>query len=211
MDLFLCPPPAAIANIPTFTCPIRWDQIQKILFRRIEGKVALTTASALLSATITPLLSAIDDTKLIVSPLLSNVIIPPNEILKEGGNDNTTLNGVPQFRGLGFAGGTAQLRNAPGTVAAAIGAITPESSVQPGQTNIEAIFVQKDGKIIGRVPTGVEFHGFSIYNFVITDVSSEGFGRDNVYNISFDLAPGWSDNHTMLTPTDYSALTIVNA
>lgn len=210
MDLFLCPPPAAIANIPSYDCPIRWEQIQKILFRRINGKAALTTATALLSATVTPLLTETDDTKIVVSPFLSNVVIPPNEVLKEGGNDNTTLNGVPQFRGLGFAGGTAQLRNAPATVAAALGAITSETSVQPGQTNIEAIFVNKDGKIIGRNPTGTEFHGFPIYNFVLTDVSSEGFGRDNLYNISFDLAPGWSDKHVMLTPTDWNALTVTN-
>lgn len=211
MDLFLCPPPAAIANIPTFACPIRWEQIQKILFRRITGAAALTTSTALLSATITPLLSETDETKIVVSPFLSNVIIPPNEVLKEGGNDNTTLNGVPQFRGLGFSGGTAQLRNAPATVAAAIGAITSETAVQPGQTNIEAIFVNKDGKIIGKNPSSTVFTGFPIYNFVITDVSTEGFGKDNLYNISFDLAPGWSDKHTMLTPTDYNALTIANS
>lgn len=211
MDLFACPPPAAIANIPTFTCPIRWEQIQKILLRRVTGAAALTTSTALLSATITPLLSATDDTKLIVSPFLSNVIIPPNELLKEGGNDNTTLNGVPQFRGLGAVNVTMQLRNAPATVAAAIGAITPETSIQPGQTNIEAIFVNKDGKIIGRNPSSTVFKGFPIYNLVITDVSSEGFGKDNLYNLSFDLAPGWSDKHTMLTPTDWSALTVVNA
>jgi hypothetical protein len=210
MDLFLCPPPTAIANIPTFTCPIRWDQIQKMLFRRITGRAALTTSTALLSATITPLLTAVDATKLIVSPYLANVVIPPNEILKEGGNDNTTINGIPQFRGLGAVGGTALLRNAPATVAAAIGAITPETSVQPGQTNIEAIFVQKDGKIIGANPSSTVFVGFPLYNLVITDVSTEGFGKDNVYNISFDLAPGWSDKHTMLTPTDWSALTIAN-
>lgn len=210
MDLFLCPPPTAIANIPTFACPIRWDQIQKILFRRITSAASLTTATALLSATITPLLTAADATKLVVSPFLSNVVIPPNEILKEGGNDNSTLNGVPQMRGLGFAGGTAQLRNAPATVAAAIRAITPETATQPGQTNIEGIFVTKDGKIIGQNPSSTIFKGIPLYNLIITDVSTEGFGKDNLYNVSFDLAPGWSEFHTVLTPTDYSALTLAN-
>lgn len=211
MDLFACPPAAALANVPSLTCPIRWEQVQKILFRRITGRAALTTATALLSATITPLLSATDNTKLLISPFLSNIVFPPNEILKEGGNDNTTLNGVPQLRGLGFVNVTGTLKNASAAQAAALGAITAETAVQPGQTNIEAFFVNKDGKIIATNPSSTTVVGFPIYNWILTDVSSEGFGKDNVYNLSFDLAPGWSDKHLMLTPTDYSALTIVNS
>ena len=210
-DLFSCPAPTAIASIPNDSCPIRWEQVQKLLLRRITGAEALTTATVLLSATITPLLSAADATKIVVSPFLSNVVFPPNEILKEGGNDNTTLNGVPQLRGLGFTNVTFQLKNASAAVAAALAAITAETAVQPGQTNIEALLVNKDGKVIAKNPASTTVVGFPIYNFVLTDVSSEGFGRDNVYNGSFDLAPGWSDKHAMYTPTDWNALTIDNS
>ena len=210
MDLFSCPAPTAIASIPATSCPIRWEQIQKILLRRISGATALTTSSILLSATITPLLSAADATKLVVSPYIGDLKFPQSEILAEGGNDNTTLNGIRQLRGLGFVTVTGMLRNISAAAAAKIRAITPETALQPGETNIEAIFVNKDGKIIGQNPSGTVAKGFPIYNLALSDVGSEGFAKDNVYNLSFDLAPGWSEFHTMWTPTDWNALTISN-
>lgn len=210
MDLFACPAPTAIASIPATDCPVRWDQIQKILLRRINGREALSTTNILLSATITPLLTETDDTKLIVSPFISNLVIPTTEALKEGGNDNTTINGVPILRGLGFAAATGQIKNISAATAAAIRAITPETAVQPGQTDIEVMFVNKDGKVIAQNPSSTLVTGFPIYNLVLTDVGSEGFGKDNVHNLSFDLAPGWSEKHAMYTPTDYNALTISN-
>jgi hypothetical protein len=211
MDLFACPAPTAIATIPATSCPIRWDQVQKMLIRRISGAQALTTSTVLLSATITPLLSAADSTKLIVSPFIHDFKIPQSEVLKEGGNDNTTINGVPTLRGLGFVGATGMLKNISAAAAAKIRAITPETATAPGETNIEALFVNKDGKVIAQNPASTTVKGFPIYNLALTDVGSEGFGKDNIYNLSFDLAPGWSEYHAMYTPTDWNALTVANS
>lgn len=212
MDLFTCPAPAFLESIPIGTCPIRWDQIQKFLLRRISGRADLTKASIILSATITPLLTAADDTKILVTPFLSNVLIPQGEVLTEGGNDNTTLNGIPQLRGLGFVGGTAQIKNANSDTVDTLRLITPETAVQPGQTDIEVIFVTKDGKLVVREESGSgsRVEGFPIYNFVVTDVGSQGFAQDNINNISFSLAPGWSERHRLLTPSDYTALSLSN-
>lgn len=211
MDLFACPAPTALANIPATTCPVRWDQVQKLFIRRIGSAAALTTSSILLSATITPLLSAADSTKLLITPYIGNLVFPPSEILAEGGNDNTTLNGIRQFRGLGFVTVTGLIRNISAAAAAKIRALTPESALQPGETNLEFFGVNKDGKVIGQNPASTTVKGFPLYNLALSDVSSEGFAKDNVYNLSFDLAPGWSEYHAMYTPTDYNALTIVNS
>lgn len=211
MDLFVCPAPSTLAAIPATTCPVRWDQIQKLFIRRITGAAALTTTTVLVTATITPLLSATDNTKLLVTPYVSNLVIPPSEILAEGGNDNTTLNGVRQFRGLGYVNATGQLRNLSAAAAAKWRALTPESALSPGETNLEWFGVNKDGKVIGQNPSSTVVKGFPLYNLVVSDVSSEGFGKDNIYNLSFDLAPGWSEFHAMYVPTDYNALTLVNS
>lgn len=212
MDLFACPAPDYLESIPTTSCPVRWDQIQKIILRRIDGRASLTKTSILLSATITPLLTATDDTKILVTPFLSNVVIPQGEVLSEGGNDNTTLNGIPQLRGLGFAQATAQIKNASSGTVDVMRALTPESAIQPGETNLEAIFVNKDGKVIAREVAGsaTDLEGFPVYNFTVSDVGSNGFAQDNINNVQFALAPGWSEGHKMYTPTDYNALTISN-
>lgn len=208
MDLFLCPPPTALAAMPETTCAIRWDQIQRFGIRRITGKAALTTTTILTVAATTPLLSAADSTKLVLTPKITNVLVPTNEILTEGGNDNTTLNGIPKLVGLGFTRVTGQLLNAPATTAKAIRALTPESL---GSTNLEAFLYPKTGAVIGSNPSGVVYEGFPIYNLTLSDVGSEGFGKDNVYNFAFDLPPGWSEYHLKLMPTDYNPLTLVNS
>ncbi|MBL7738708.1 MAG: hypothetical protein JNK14_05775 [Chitinophagaceae bacterium] len=212
MDLFECPAPAYLESIPIGACPVRWDQVQKLILRRIDGRTDLTKANIILSATITPLLTATDDTKIVVSPFMSNVVIPQGEILKEGGNDNTTLNGIPQLRGLGFVNVTAQIRNANSDTVDVMRALTPESALQPGQTNLEVILVNKDGKLIVReqAGSGSRVEGFPIYNFTVSDVGSAGFAQDNINNIGWDFAPGWSEGHRLLTPTDYAALTLSN-
>jgi hypothetical protein len=213
MDLFACPLPESLESIPETDCPIRWDQVQKIGIRRIENRVSLNTTNILLLATFTPLLTAADDTKLLISPYLTNVVITPGEILSEGGNDNTTLNGVPQLRGLGFTSVTAQLKNASSETADALRALTAETASQPGQTFLEVLLFNKDGKIIDRKVSGSDtnLEGFPIYNFTVSDVGSEGFNRDNVNNISWQFAPGWSERHQMHTPTDFNPLTLSNS
>lgn len=212
MDLFSCPAPAYLGSIPIGTCPIRWDQVQKIIFRRIDGRADLTKANIILSATMTPLLTATNDTKILISPFMGNVIIPQSEVLTEGGNDNTTLNGIPQLRGLGFVNCTAQIYNANSDTVDTMRLITPETAIQPGVTDVEAILVNKDGKLIVReqVGSGSRVEGFPIYNFTVSDVGSQGFAQNNINNVSWSFAPGWSEGHRLLTPTNYTALTLSN-
>jgi hypothetical protein len=212
-DLFTCPVPSTLAAAPNPSCPVKFDQIQKVFIRRITGRATITTATALLSATISPLLSATDDTKLLVSPWMLNFKLPLSEPLKEGGNDNTTLNGVPRLLGLPFTAVTGTtMDNVAASTAQAMRALASESANSAaGTTNLEAFFVTKDGKIIGDNPSSTTFYGFPIYNFAVTDVSSEGFNQPNKFGVSFDLAPLWSKTFAVLTPTDYNALTIVNS
>lgn len=203
MNLFDCPLPSAITSIPTYNCPIIWGQIQKLAFRRIKSAAALTTTSAGVKATFTPLLTATDDTKVIVTPYLLNLVIPNTEALTEGGNDNTTINGVSKLKGLGATKVTAELHNAPSDVAKALKGLTAESSVQPGVSNLEVILLTETN-VIGKKVGASGFTGFKLFNFVITDVGSEGYGKDNVYKVQFELAGGWSEDHVSIGATDFS-------
>lgn len=211
-DLFTCPVPTALAAAPNPACPVKWDQIVKMLIRRTTGATTVTTATILLTATVSPLLSAADNTKLLVSPYLLDMKFPNNDPLKEGGNDNTTIGGVPRLLGLPFGGvKDAFMENIAPSSAQAMRALASESGGTAGVTNLEAFFVTKDGKLICVTASGTLCVGIPIYNFCVNDVSSEGFSRPNRYYVSFDMAPMWSQFTNILTPADYNALTIVNS
>lgn len=204
--LFTCPAPSALAAIPSQDCPVRFDQIIRLIFQRKQGSAPFSPTSILLSATWTPLFSATDDTKALKSPLIPNVVIPVGEILKEGGNDNTTINGIPKLSGLSFVGVTAQLQDAASDVADALRALASESAINPGYTNLTAFFVNRFGQVICNKTGTTALEGFPVYNVCVGDVGTEGFNKPNVHNLTFDLAPGWSKNAMMYTPTDINLL-----
>ncbi|HRE52241.1 MAG TPA: hypothetical protein PK339_12515 [Flavitalea sp.] len=205
--LFTCPAPTALADIPAQACPERYDQIIRMFLMRRQSAALFTTTTVKVLETWTPLFAEDDSTKIIKTPLLSNVVIPPGEILKEGGNDNTTINGIPRLNGRGFAPVTIQLQDAESAVRKGLRALASESALQPGFTNLEAIFVNRFGQLIYRKATDNVF-GIPIYNFVVGDVGTEGFGKSNIANMSFDLAPGWSDDVAMIGVTDFNPLTV---
>lgn len=198
--LFTCPPPAVLAAIPAQSCPERFDQIVRFMFQRKQGTASFTETNILLSATWTPLMTAVDSTKIIGSPQIPNVVIPPGEVQKEGGNDNTTINGIPRLSGLQFVPVTANLLDADKSVRAAIRALASESAIQPGYTNLWVYMINRFGQIIGSL-NGSNVEGIPVYNVVVGDTGTEGFNKTNVANLTFDLAPGWSDAVKMYTPT----------
>lgn len=199
-SLFQCPPPAALPTIPAQACAEKFDQIQAILFQRKQTAPSFTTTTVLLQATWTPLLAATNNTKISKSPLFPGLTLPPGEILSTGGNDNTTLNGVRQILGLSSVTVNGQLRNANKAIRAALQSLTAESAIQTGFTNLTAYFVNRFGEIIANV-NGTNVTGIEIFNFVVGDPGTEGFNADNISNMSFDLAPGWSDNVEIIKPS----------
>ena len=75
MAICKCPAAAALPNIPNFTCAESFGQIQKVAFQRLyksTGEInSFTKAAEIeLKASWTPLLSADDDTKVVVSPYI---------------------------------------------------------------------------------------------------------------------------------------------
>lgn len=194
--LFSCPPPAFLADVPDQSCPERYDQIVRFFFQRKQSSPSFSDTTIKTQATWTPLLSANDDTKIIGSPLVPNVVIPTGEIIKEGGNDNTTINGIPKLGGRSFVGVTAQLQDVEAAVRTALRALASESALQPGFTNLWFYMVNRYNQIIA----GSDGSGIEVYNVMVGDVGTEGLNKSNVANLSFDLAPGWSDNVAVFTP-----------
>lgn len=204
--LFTCPPPTALATIPTQACPFRYEQIVRFMIQRKQASPSFTPTSILLAATWTPLFAAAAGTKVVKTPLIPGVVIAPGEIIKEGGNDNTTINGIPRVSAIGFVPVTAQLNDASPDVIAALQGLLSESAINPGFTNLWAYFVNRFGQVIGKLNSG-NVEGFPIYNATAGSTGTEGFGKPNVNNFSFDLEPGWDSGAAIYKPTDIDLLT----
>jgi hypothetical protein len=191
--LFKCPPGTYLGGIVPTECPIKWDQTQKIAFGR---KYANRFSSAgVFNSQVgwQALLDAITDARLVITPYVSNLVIPASEVLSQGGNDNTTIDGVREVTGIGFVTVTAQLKNISAETAEEIRLIGTESMIQPGVSNIVGYFLQTgDAVVWNKTSTGTKYDGFEIFNLTLTDIGNEGLNTNTVYNLSFDMKGGWS-------------------
>jgi hypothetical protein len=195
--LFLCPPGTALSTIPSQACPEVWDQIVKFAFQRKQTTPSFTSATIKVAATWTPLLTATDSTKVVITPYIAGVVIPPGEVLKEGGNDNSTINGIPRITGLGFVPVTAQPQSLQAAVRTALQGLGSESALSPGFTNIWVYFFNRFNQIIANA----DGSGFDAYNIMGGDAGTEGLGKLNTMKWGFDLAGGWSSTATLYNPT----------
>src|SRR5882757_1031142 len=116
---FPCPLPTTLASIPVSACPFRFDQISRVAIRRRSNAAFASTTTFNLLATWTPLLAATDDTKIVMSPIFTNPVIPASAGQFVGGNDNTTFNGLREYYGEQYLEFTGEFKNpAPATLAA---------------------------------------------------------------------------------------------
>lgn len=191
--LLNCPPPASLVAPVATVCPIKFDQIQKIALGRSFTARFADEADLLLEATWTAAKALTTDEKIVITPFVSGLVFPASEAIKQGGNDNTTLNGVSEVMGGQMITVTFQLKNVSAATAESIRKIGTETMLQPGVSNIEAFFFGTNNSIIYNSDSaGTVVKGFPIYNLVVPDVASEGLNTNNTYNISFEMAFGWS-------------------
>lgn len=202
--LFTCPPAASLEAIPVQDCPEAFDQIVKIAFQRAQSPATFDATTIITQAPWTAALAASDDTKIVITPYLLGLTIPAGEILKEGGNDNSTINGVPKINGRGFVSIAAQLHNAKKEIRAAIRKLLSESALQPGATNLWMYMFNRSNQIIANS----DGSGIDAFNVLVGDVGTEGFNKDNIANFNIDLAPGWSDDVVIFKPTAFKPLAL---
>jgi len=196
-----CPNPTELTSPVDFTCPINFDQIQKILPFRKAAVDALgwfaDVAALSVEANWDALLAASGDDKLIITPYFNNVIIPQSEEQTEGGNDNTTIDGIETSLGESFTKVTGELRGAPSDVSRALQLMGCETNSDIGETNVNSFYLAKNNLLIYDAATAVP-NGFPIYNFRVSDVGTEGFNQKNKMNLSWSTKPGWSNNFAVV-------------
>jgi hypothetical protein len=209
-----CPVPAALTTITSTSCPEEMGQIQRVWFVR-KGQVVWDTATAgaanvpvtitgdlvTVVAGWTTLSTAPDDTKVIFAPLFGgDIVINPGDIITQGGNDNSTLNGQTYFVAFPDSTFSARYDQLTATQTSELKLLICE--------DLEAYFINEDGDIIGDASTSGTFKGFDVTNVALQSRSVQGFATRDSNILTFQLDADWDTIFEKQTPTDFNALTV---
>lgn len=193
MSLFECPLPEELPFIGGVDCTQKLDQINRLLLIREGADISTLNLESLESkATYEALLSASGIDKGIVTPLLANLVIPVSEGNFTGGNDNSTINGIPYFNGDDNVDVTAELHSVPQAIVKQLQAVTPYSDATRGFIGLRAIFFNKDGLAWVKKAEEGDLELIPLFNFRVSDAGTEGFRAQTMNAVTFTLPSGWS-------------------
>ena len=187
MSNCVCPAPTELTTIPDFNCEVHLRQIQKYAFQRKGFKFETGTLITDL-ASWTPLLTANDATKVVISPFIGgNPTIEAGESLTEGGNDNSTLNGIEKAVGEGPATVSADFRGLPSEVVRAMKELECF-------TDLTVYFFLEGGRIAALNLEAVanEYTGFDVLTYFFGSRQNNGFATDDINNMTFQMPADWA-------------------
>jgi len=207
--LCTCPVAAELPDVTISTCPESLGQIQKLLFQRkfasagTRNFVVVGTNNPNLQATWTPLLAASDNTKVIVSPYIQGPTVEAGGPRTFGGGNNT-LGGIEVITGREPTTFEAMFHNMSQQAIKDLKAFMCEE--------LQVYFIDEFGRIIGEsddIDSPVNFQGIPIANnsLFVGDKSLGGLEEPDMNMIRFQMLPNWSDNLSIVTPSDFEALT----
>lgn len=201
-----CPLGTALPDIPNMECKESLGQIQKIIIQRLYKTAGErnTIADPTTKASWTTLLSAEDSTKVVVTPTVENPENTPGAKRTTGGG-NASVGGIEKVIGREPTTFTGALNEIPQAIAAALKKLSCE--------NIAVAFVDEFGRIAMYCdnPAKPTAYGmFPVAGFFIGDKKFGNLEDVDSNAIEFSLFPNWSDNLTIVTPTDFNALDLAN-
>jgi hypothetical protein len=187
----ICPVPTKLVTVQNPSCPENIGQIQKIIFQRARANwVFDSTGGTDIQdlASWTPLLTATDDTKIVIAPNTVSVVITPPTALTTGGNDNSTLNGRKLNTGFSSVELTGMFRSMPSEIIAQL------KMLQKGE-DLVWYGVNQFGQIVARdiYPghPGEKVAGIPLFSPFFGDAGNEGYAKDDMANFSFGMDYGW--------------------
>lgn len=204
-----CPAAAAIPTIPNVTCPENFGQIQKVAFQRLrkaDGTRNSFTATAAITALAswTPLLSAADGSKVVVTPYINAPADSGGDArMTSGGNDD--LGGIPNVLGGNPVQFDGQLRSVPQSVIKAM----KELQCEANAGNLGVFLFDENGKIeaLQDQTTATTYYPIPIRALFIGSKIHGNFDAKDSNAISWQYPDNYSDDLVIVTPTDFNPLT----
>lgn len=204
MAICKCPAAIALPNIPNFTCAESFGQIQKVAFQRLyksAGEKNSFTASAGIEkkASWDPLLTANDDTKVVVSPYIQAPTAEAGAPRTFGGG-NETLGGIEEIIGREPTPFTAVMRKMPQSLIKALKDLQCESDSQ----NLGVYLFDENGAIGALQAPGEKnmHYPIPIRSLFIGDKTLGGFEAPDSNAIQWAFLPNWSDDLVIIVPEE---------
>lgn len=200
-------------NIPVSNCPESFGQIQKVAFQRLykstgEKNSFKTDAGIEKKASWTPLLSAEDDTKIVISPYIQAPTAEAGAARTFGGG-NETLGGVEEIVGREPTPFTGVMRKLPQKIIKALKELQCES----WGDNLGVYLFDENGAIgaIQDAKTATTHYPIPIRSLFIGDKTLGGYEAPDSNNIQWAFLPNWSDDLAIIVPEDFNPLTDLKA
>ena len=196
-------------DIPVSNCPESFGQIQKVAFQRLykstgEKNSFTTDAGIEKKASWTPLLSADDDTKIVISPYIQAPTAEAGAPRTFGGG-NETLGGVEEIVGREPTPFTGVMRKLPQKIIKALKELQCES----WGDNLGVYLFNENGAIgaIQDAKTATTHYPIPIRSLFIGDKTLGGYEAPDSNNIQWAFLPNWSDDLAIIVPEDFNPLT----
>lgn len=209
MAICKCPAAAALPNIPNFTCAESFAQIQKVAFQRLykstgERNSFGSQKKIEVKASWTLLLTADDDTKIVVSPYIQAPTAEAGAPRTFGGG-NETLGGIEEIIGREPTPFTAVMRKMPQSLIKALKELQCESESQ----NLGVYLFDENGAIgaLQDQTTATTYYPIPIRSLFIGDKTLGGFEAPDSNAIQWSFLPNWSDDLAIIVPEDFNPLT----
>lgn len=200
-------------DIPVSNCPESFGQIQKVAFQRLykstgEKNSFKTDAGIEKKASWTPLLSADDDTKIVISPYIQAPTAEAGTARTFGGG-NETLGGVEEIVGREPTPFTGVMRKLPQKIIKALKELQCES----WGDNLGVYLFDENGAIgaIQDAKTATTHYPIPIRSLFIGDKTLGGYEAPDSNNIQWAFLPNWSDDLAIIVPEDFNPLTDLKA
>lgn len=208
-----CPAGTALPDIPVSNCPESFGQIQKVAFQRLnkstgEKNSFKTDAGIEKKASWAPLLSADDDTKIVISPYIQAPTAEAGAARTFGGG-NETLGGVEEIVGREPTPFTGVMRKLPQKIIKALKELQCES----WGDNLGVYLFDENGAIgaIQDAKTATTHYPIPIRSLFIGDKTLGGYEAPDSNNIQWAFLPNWSDDLAIIAPEDFNPLTDLKA
>ena len=207
-----CPAAAALTTIPAVSCPESFGQIQKVAFQRLQTAAGVVNkfgtsgtpavAQITLKASWTPLLSAVDGTKVVVSPYIE---APTSEAgaPRTFGGGNETLGGIETIIGREPTTFTGQIRSVPQAVIKAMKDLQCEAVGD----NLGVFLFDENGNIECLKDNSGNYYPIPIRSLFIGDKTHGGLEAPDANGIQWSFLPNYSDELTIIAPSDFNPLT----
>ena len=200
-------------DIPVSNCPESFGQIQKVAFQRLykstgEKNSFKTDAGIEKKASWTSLLSAGDDTKIVISPYIQAPTAEAGAARTFGGG-NETLGGVEEIVGREPTPFTGVMRKLPQKIIKALKELQCES----WGDNLGVYLFDENGAIgaIQDAKTATTHYPIPIHSLFIGDKTLGGYEAPDSNNIQWAFLPNWSDDLAIIVPEDFNPLTDLKA